>query len=39
VPLYRKVGSYLKDYRGDQEIELDGLTLKESEAWLARFDS
>lgn len=39
VPLYRKVGSFLKKYRGDQEIELDGLTLEESERWLARFDS
>lgn len=39
VPLYRKVGSYLKDYRGDQEIELDGLSLSASEKWLARFDS
>jgi hypothetical protein len=39
LPLYRKVGSYLKDYRGDQEIELDGLTLSASEKWLARFDS
>ena len=39
VPLYRKVGSFLKKYRGDQEIELDGLTLEESEKWLARFDS
>jgi hypothetical protein len=39
LPLYRKVGSYLKDYRGRQEIELDGLTLEESEKWLARFDS
>jgi hypothetical protein len=39
LPTYRKVGSYLKDYRGDQEIELDGLTLEESEKWLARFDS
>ena len=39
LSLYRKVGSYLKDYRGDQEIELDGLTLEESEKWLARFDA
>jgi hypothetical protein len=39
VPAYRKVGSYLKDYRGDQEIELDGLTLSASEKWLARFDA
>jgi len=39
LPLYRKVGSYLKDFRGQQEIELDGLDEDESEAWLARFDS
>ena len=39
LPVYRKVGSYLKDYRGHQKIELYGLTLKESEVWLARFDS
>lgn len=39
LPLYRKVGSFLKDYRGYQEIELYGLTLEESEKWLARFDS
>ena len=39
LPLYRKVGSFLKDYRGHQEIELYGLTLEESEAWLERFDS
>ena len=38
VPLYRRVGAYLKAFRGDQEIELDGLTLEESEKWLARFD-
>jgi hypothetical protein len=39
LPDYRKVGSYLKRYRGNQEIELDGLTLEESEKWLARFDA
>lgn len=39
LPLYRRVGAFLKAYRGDQEIELDGLTLEESERWLARFDS
>jgi Protein of unknown function (DUF3396) len=39
LPLYRKVGSYLKDLRGQQEIELDGLDEDESEAWLGRFDS
>lgn len=39
LPVYRRVGSFLRDYRGDQEIELDGLTLEESEQWLARFDS
>lgn len=38
LPLYRRVGAYLKAFRGDQEIELDGLTLEESEKWLARFD-
>jgi hypothetical protein len=39
LPVYRKVGAYLKEYRGHQEIELDGLNEEESEAWLARFDS
>jgi hypothetical protein len=39
LPVYRKVGAYLKEYRGNQEIELDGLDEEESEAWLARFDS
>lgn len=39
LPLYRKVGSYLKKYRGRPEIELTGLNEKESELWLARFDS
>jgi hypothetical protein len=39
LPVYRKVGSYLKDYRGGPEIELTGLDEEESEAWLARFDS
>jgi hypothetical protein len=39
LPLYRKVGSYLKDFRGDQEIELDGFSEEASEKWLARFDS
>lgn len=39
LPLYRKVGAFLKDYRGDSEIELSGLDEEESEAWLARFDS
>jgi len=39
LPLYRKVGSYLKDYRGEEEIKLQGLNEKESEVWLARFDS
>jgi hypothetical protein len=39
LPLYRKVGSYLKNYRGDQEIELDGFSLEASEKWLARFDA
>lgn len=39
LPVYRKVGSYLKDYRGQQKIQLEGLTLEESENWLARFDS
>ncbi len=35
---YRSVGSFVKGLRGNQEIELDGLTLKESKRWLARFD-
>jgi hypothetical protein len=39
LPLYRKVGSYLKDFRGDQEIELNGFSEEASEKWLARFDS
>jgi hypothetical protein len=39
LPLYRRVGALLKQYRGNQEIELDGLTLEESEKWLARFDT
>lgn len=39
LPLYRKVGAFVKDLRGDQEIELDGLNEDESEAWLARFDA
>lgn len=39
LPVYRKVGSYLKSYRGHQEIELNGLDEDESEVWLARFDS
>jgi hypothetical protein len=39
LPLYRKVGSYLKDLRGQQEVELYGLDEDESEAWLGRFDS
>jgi hypothetical protein len=39
LPLYRKVGTYLKDYRGKEYLELDGLEIDESEAWLARFDS
>jgi hypothetical protein len=39
LPLYRKVGAYLKSYRGNQEMELTGLDEEESEAWLARFDS
>ena len=38
LPLYRRVGAYLKQFRGQQEIELDGLSLEESEKWLARFD-
>ncbi len=38
LPQYRRVGAYLKRLRGYQEIELDGLTLEESEKWLARFD-
>lgn len=36
---YRKVGAYLKAWRGAQEMELTGLDEEESEAWLARFDS
>jgi hypothetical protein len=39
LPLYRKVGRYLKDFRGDQEIELNGFSEEASEKWLARFDS
>jgi hypothetical protein len=39
LPLYRKVGAYLKPYRVAQEMELTGLDEEESEAWLARFDS
>ena len=39
LPLYRKIGSYLTDYRGQQEIELEGLGEEASEVWLARFDS
>jgi hypothetical protein len=39
LPLYRKVGTYLKDHRGREYVELDGLDANESEAWLARFDS
>ena len=38
LPLYRKVGSYLKDHRGHRKIRLTGLK-DDSEAWLARFDS
>jgi len=38
LPLYRKVGTYLREYRGEPEIELTGLNEEESEAWLARFD-
>lgn len=39
LPLYRKVGKYLKELRGDQIVEITGLDEDESEAWLARFDS
>jgi hypothetical protein len=39
LPLYRRVGKYLKDFRGDQEIELNGFSEEASEKWLARFDS
>lgn len=39
VTLYRKVGSFLKEYRSHPEIELTGLNEEDSEAWLARFDS
>jgi hypothetical protein len=39
LPLYRQVGSYLKDYRGEEKVKLQGLNEEESEAWLARFDS
>jgi len=39
LPLYRKVGAYLKNYREQQEVELYGLDGEESEVWLARFDS
>ncbi|HEY6556219.1 MAG TPA: type VI immunity family protein [Polyangiaceae bacterium] len=38
LPLYRKVGSYLKPYRGNEYIEFDGFDAHGSEAWLARFD-
>jgi hypothetical protein len=39
LPLYRKVGSYLKVLRGKERVELYGLDEDESEAWLARFDA
>jgi len=39
LPLYRKVGAYLRKYRGTQTIELDGLSERGSKAWLARFDA
>jgi hypothetical protein len=39
LPLYRKVGSYLKDHRGNEYIEFDGFDADGSEAWLARFDN
>jgi hypothetical protein len=39
LPVYRKVGTYLKDVRANNYLELDGLEISESMAWLARFDS
>lgn len=39
LPVYRKVGAYLKPCRVAQEMELTGLDEEESEAWLARFDA
>lgn len=39
LPLYRKIGTYLKNYRGKEYLELKGLDADESEAWLARFDA
>ncbi len=40
LPLYRRVGSYLRKYRaGGPATELTGLDEEESEAWLARFDT
>jgi hypothetical protein len=38
LPLYRKVGRLLGSHGGHQQIELDGLSLRESKTWLARFD-
>ncbi len=38
LPVYRKVGAYLKDYRGQRDIQLRGLSKDESAEWLARFD-
>jgi Protein of unknown function (DUF3396) len=39
LPLYHKVGRYLRDYRGKEYLQLKGFDVDESEAWLARFDS
>ena len=39
VPAYRKVGAYLKDYRGDEYLDLPGFEDDDdTAAWLARFD-
>lgn len=39
LPLYRRVGAYLKPWRTYQKFRLKGMDFEETEAWLARFDS
>lgn len=39
LPLYRKVGAYLKPHRTYSKLRLKGMDFDETEAWLARFDT
>ena len=39
LPLYRRVGAYLKPHRAYQKFRLKGMNFEETEVWLGRFDS